>query len=346
MQAHDTPLIDASRRGCLEDVERLLSFGAAVDEPKTDGSGNTPLMVASYSGHLEVVDALLAAGAAVEVGNHLRGITPLIAASQPGHAGVASMLLEAGAAANQACHRDGTAINCACHFGNLACAQLLSSHGATRTIRAAGPFGEVETAEQTATAAGHEELVAWLVESRQWSTPLHHLRIIGHARAREQLSGGADLHAAAAAGGPTPLSLARALRAAGDPDAAEGSAASLVLAAAEPWSPSTHALFPAATREYAVELLLLGLQLSRQPRFERDLVDVWTQLVMPSAVERFFTPAEGMAWWLAQQEGDELRAILPGAARSNARWWQRHAGVSAKKRRLAVVSDDDSDAES
>ena len=91
------------------------------------------------------------------------------------------------------------------------------------------------------------------------------------------------------ASGPTPSSLAQALRAAGDADAAEGSAASLVLAAAEPWGPRTHALFPAAARGFAVEVLLLGHQLSHQPRFtgeEVALLDVWTQLVMPSAVVR------------------------------------------------------------
>ena len=100
---------------------------------------------------------------------------------------------------------------------------------------------------------------------------------------------GADLHAAAAAGGHTPLSLAQALRAAGDADAAEGSATSLVLAAAEPWGPRTHALFPAAARGFAAELLLLGHQLSRQPHFtgeEVALVDVWTHVIMPSAVLR------------------------------------------------------------
>ena len=128
--------------------------------------------------------------------------------------------------------------------------------------------------EEIATARGHDPLAAWLVDSRQWSTPLHHLRIVGAARARELLRGGADLHAAAA-GGPTPLSLAQALRAAGEA-AEEGSAAWLVLQAAEPWGPRTHALFPAAARAFAVEALLLGHQLSRQPRFageEGSMVD-------------------------------------------------------------------------
>jgi hypothetical protein len=195
------------------------------------------------------------------------------------------VLLQAGVTVNQTEDDGRTAMSLACAAGHLTCVKLLSSYGATRTWHAA-PDNHI-TVEEIATDSGHDDVTAWLVESRHWSTPLHHLRIIGATRAREQLRGGADLHAAAAAGGPTPLSLAQALRAVGD--AAEGSAASLVLAAAEPWGPRTHSLFPAAARTFAAELLLIGHQLSRQPRFageEISLVDVWTQLVMPFAVVR------------------------------------------------------------
>ena len=353
----DTPLIDAARHGRLADVAGLLSGGADVNEPKTDGSGATallvaanhghaevvsallgsgatvdspwdgvtPLWTASENGHAEIVSALLAAGAEVdpimqEPGNEAAATplfvacgeghvdvvsallnagasidwsdrdnqaTPLMAASQQGHVEVLTVLLEAGAAVNQTDVDTRTAMTIGCAFGRLTCVKLLCSYGAARTFST--PHGEV-TAEEVvgvATATDNEAITAFLVESRRWSTPLHHLRIIGATRAREQLRGGADLHAAAAAGGPTPLSLAQALRAAGD--AAEGSAASLVLAAAEPWGPRTHSLFPAAARTFAAELLLIGHQLSRQPRFsgeEISLVDVWTQLVMPFATAR------------------------------------------------------------
>ena len=59
--------------------------------------------------------------------------------------------------------------------------------------------------------------------------------------------------------------------------------------AAEPWCPRTHALFPAGARAFAVELLLLGHRLSRQPRFEGEevsLSDIWMDVVMPFAVVR------------------------------------------------------------
>ena len=48
---------------------------------------------------------------------------------------------------------------------------------------------------------------------------------------------------------------------------AEGSAAQLVLAAAEPWSEASHTLFPRAACVLAVELQRLGYLLSRHERF-------------------------------------------------------------------------------
>ena len=130
-------------------------------------------------------------------------------------------------------------------------------------------------------------IVAWLTATRLWSTPLHHLTIIDGQRARALLRAGADLHAAAEAGGPTPLSLATARRAEGQAPAS--SPAALVLQAAGPWSPATHPLFPAAARARAVELLLLGQRLSREPRFGTEggaLSDAWMGWVLPHAVQR------------------------------------------------------------
>ena len=97
------------------------------------------------------------------------------------------------------------------------------------------------------------------------------------------LRGGADLRAAATgADAPTPLSLAERLRAEGSAPA--GSAADLVLRAAEPWSPQTHQLFPSEARARAVELWLLGVQFSRDDR--SAIGDVWMAFVVPYAVTR------------------------------------------------------------
>ena len=107
--------------------------------------------------------------------------------------------------------------------------------------------------EDVATEEGHHDIAAFLVRSRLWSTPLHHLEFLTPERALALLRAGADLHAAAEPGGPTPLSLAQAMAAAGD--ASEGTAAFLVLEAAKPWSRQTNKLFPALARARAAELM-------------------------------------------------------------------------------------------
>ena len=93
------------------------------------------------------------------------------------------------------------------------------------------------TAEERATFMGHPACAAWLVTSRKWTTPLHHLTIIPATRAHALLRNGASIHAAAAPGDPTPLSLTRELLA--KCEAAKGSAAALVLSR---WRPRLLAL--------------------------------------------------------------------------------------------------------
>ena len=135
------------------------------------------------------------------------------------------------------------------------------------------------TAEQVAARFGHADVLAWLARTREWTTRLHHLEVLTEAQARAELRAGADVHAAARAGGPTPLSLARDLLAGAD-DATPGAAAArLVLRAAEPWSKANHALFPAAARARAVELMSLASMLSHDPRFscraQQEMLDIW-----------------------------------------------------------------------
>ena len=56
-------------------------------------------------------------------------------------------------------------------------------------------------------------------------------------------------------------------------------AAQLIIAAAGPWSPATHRLFPPAARRRAVELLLLGHLIVRHNCFQLEapdaLLDAW-----------------------------------------------------------------------
>ena len=65
------------------------------------------------------------------------------------------------------------------------------------------------------------------------------------------------------------------------------------MAAAEPWSPTTHDLFPRAARAHAVALVRLGYLLAWSPRFQgqsRSLIDAWIHSgdgsVMACAVTR------------------------------------------------------------
>ena len=161
-------------------------------------------------------------------------------------------------------------------------------------------LGEQITAEEVAALENHDELLAWLVRSRHWTTPLHHLATVGADRARALLRGGADLYAAdlhaadlhaAGVAAPSPFSLADDVRRTeGSPP--PNSAAGLVLRASEFWSPQTHHLFPSEARARAVQLMLLGTRLSRESRFDdihgsaMGMWDVWMAYVVPHAVER------------------------------------------------------------
>ena len=102
---------------------------------------------------------------------------------------------------------------------------------------------------------------------------------------RNRAAGQADLSLGPARPSPTPLSLAQGLLAAGEANA--GSAAALVLRAAEPWSPATHDLLPAAARAWAVAVLRLGKLLSRKlVGNEGSFFDAWHDHVMPRAIDR------------------------------------------------------------
>ena len=145
---------------------------------------------------------------------------------------IVATLLEAKANVDAGDNRGQTALYVACILSRLDIVWLLLSYGARRKFPFAGP--PYDTAEHYATHRGHHNIAAWLVRTRLWSTPLHHLEFLTPERTRTLLRAGDNIHAAAEPGGPTPISLARALAAEGR--AAEGTAAFLVLEAAKPWS--------------------------------------------------------------------------------------------------------------
>jgi hypothetical protein len=135
------------------------------------------------------------------------------------------------------------------------------------------------------------ECAQWLEATRRWSSPLHHFELLSLERVRALLVAGTDVRAAADGGAdaPTPVSLAAARLRLG----ADGRAA-LIVAAAAPWSPATHALFPAPAKARAVEALRVGWLLARRVQsacagtaeVEGAFREVWLGHVMPHAIER------------------------------------------------------------
>jgi ankyrin repeat protein len=310
---HDgaTALFFPSERGDVEMVACLLEHGADAS-PSANARGMTPIDQACSHGRLECVRLLLRSGAAAD-GIDRAGRTPLMNACAAGHVSCAEALISAGcdvdmAAAAPKSFGDGTpdwrgfkALTFAAGMGHLACVQVLRMHGA-----AMHGHGPLATAVDVAEHRGHPQVAAWLQATAAFCTPLHFLELISADRARELVRAGADLHArdrpdsqAVAAQGDAPAPnqppspLERAQRLLNMPASTEGgaqnnAAAAVVVRAAEPWSPASHALFPTSARERAVTMLKLGYQLAR--RFaateEQTMIDVWLDLVLPRVITR------------------------------------------------------------
>ena len=271
--------------GDTSEIESLIAEGFAVDEHGPTKA--TPLLVASEHGHHETVSVLCAAGAAVDHVNR-DGDTALILAVDQHHVQTAAVLCAAGANVDQGDAMGRTPLFLAIDDGNLEIIQLLLSYGASRSITI---MGTNRTAIDMAMRRGHDELAKWLFASEGMITPLHYLRIVSAARARDLIRGGADIYAHQMMSEVTPVDIARKIVAMGDATEDDGSAVALVLQAARPWSRDTHALFPAAARARAVELLIWGHRLAREPWFDARfpavaLLDVWVGSVIPHAVSR------------------------------------------------------------
>lgn len=195
-----------------------------------------------------------------------------------GHVHVVAILCEAGANPTAVMKNDFTPLDFAAEFNHPQTAELLCSYGA----------GLRSDAARQADRAGHTALARWLEASGEYTTPLHHLNTVTPERAYKLLRDGADIHACAAPGRPSPLSLARELADKGE--TLPGSTADLILTAAAPWSTETHDLFPHEVRARACEIMKVGWLLSRQNDIfwgrEQALLDTWLECVLPGAVSR------------------------------------------------------------
>ena len=221
---------------------------------------------------------------------------PLYQSCAQDHFECADVLIRQGADVNTATPTGVTPLFACCQLGHFRIAQLLSMHGARRVflLNESGNLAGLQRRRTRRTAeeqvrlsqawglSGQEEgrqaLAEWLAESRDWCTPLHHLELLPLDRANELLLSGADIHARAAEGAPSPLELAQA--------APHGEVAQHILRAATPWSMDAHALYPRAAQRHAVCLLRLGSSLSEQLKIDgsQAFMDVWLACVMPAVI--------------------------------------------------------------
>ena len=127
--ADDGPIIDATKRGDVEEVQRLLAQGADVNEAY--GDGMTALHWAAERGDLRVAEVLIAAGASVEAGTRIGRYTPLHIAAKAGRPEVVAALIEAGVDVNVATTNSGaTPLYLAARAGSADAIRLLVQHGA------------------------------------------------------------------------------------------------------------------------------------------------------------------------------------------------------------------------
>ena len=137
-----TPLIEASARGDLSAVRRLIDAGADVNG-KVPGQG-TPLILAATTGQTEVVRLLLESGAdprlAETSGPRPTGIarSALNAAARGGHEAIVRRLLDAGAQVDFAPRGDATPLMAASRHGHLGVVELLIDHRADADIAVSG----------------------------------------------------------------------------------------------------------------------------------------------------------------------------------------------------------------
>jgi ankyrin repeat protein len=149
-------LHEAAYAGNLEEVNRLLEEGIAVDV--LDREGRTPLMWASFNGHTAVNALLLAKGAAINT-REMNGRTALMYASSGPFAGTVGLLLEKGADVNLQGTAEGfTALMTAAAEGQVEVVRVLLAYGADPDLEDV----DGDTAESFATQNGHSRVVAAL----------------------------------------------------------------------------------------------------------------------------------------------------------------------------------------
>jgi len=159
--AEDGPIIDATKRGDIEEVQTLIQQGADVNEAY--GDGMTALHWAAERGDLMVAEVLIAAGASVEAGTRIGHYTPLHMAAKAARPEVVAALVEAGATVNAATTNSGaTPLHLAAIAGSADVIRLLVQYGAD-VNSGAGAAGQ--TPLMLAAAYNRADAIRALVEA-------------------------------------------------------------------------------------------------------------------------------------------------------------------------------------
>ncbi|MCP4451593.1 MAG: hypothetical protein GY809_09045 [Planctomycetes bacterium] len=252
-----TPLMMASKMGCVEVVKLLLKAKADVNARQSNGwsalfdavaenyvevvqcltengadintrdsRGRTVLGFAAYLGYDAIVRILLENGAEVDIRYRRTQETPLIAACQEGRAGVVKLLLDHGADVN-AQRTDGeNALHMATWNEHADVVRILLPYNPTPNMR--GP--RVKTLLMWACEKNNLELFEALLElpvdvnakNNQGSTALIVASLVGNSRmVAELLFRGADVHVKASDSGYSGQTALMAASLFGDPEVAK-----------------------------------------------------------------------------------------------------------------------------
>lgn len=298
----------ACHRGDLETVKELYETGVSTMSmwptwaTALSMAGDSTAHVAAIHGHLDILMFLKEKGVPLTNRRHSDGVQPIHLAAGYGRLEMLQWMYKQGVKLRCMAHDNSEPIHYASRLGNgvstadqLLIVQWFRQNGVpARTVLNTWAFRQHHY---------NPDVIVWLERTRDCSTPLH-LVLESHVDTRREdmpggsadqalqlLRDGADPNAGSQCGqesAPPAASIARLM--ALDGKAPPGSAAAMVIKAAQPWSPSNHYCFPDETRAHAVELLLLGHALADRVCPDgaqyTSLVDVWQAYVMPHAVIR------------------------------------------------------------
>jgi len=253
-------------------VKTLLELGA---DPNYNGS--QPALIMAVIHLPQAVPLLLRAGASVDRGDQY-GDTALSHAVTKYDAQSARLILEARADPDKKNDGECAPLGYACMYGTTELVELLCFHGADRD-----DVDGDSTAEEVADRSGHEEILQWLHETKDWKPHMFvGAMTVKDARASVRKGTDPDLLIS----GKTQRELALEGEVApGVRDVFERAPKRNAL-----WSREAHFFFADRVRERARAVLGLGALLAVQPRFVGQyaaLVSIWEMHVMPHAVRRF-----------------------------------------------------------